>query len=117
MDTIFIRELRLSAWVGVHPHEKVAPQTIELNMEIGVPGEAVFKSGRVRDTIDYSVVINEIKGLLAQEHFGLVERLADRISRLLIDDFKAPWAKVAVTKFGAVKEARAVGACVERRSG
>ena len=116
MDTIFIRELRLSAWVGVHPHEKMAPQTVELDIEIGVPGETVFSTGRVRDTIDYSSVTESIKALLAQEHFGLVERLAERIARLVLQDFKAPWVRVSVTKLGALKEARRVGACIERRS-
>jgi dihydroneopterin aldolase len=30
MDFIFIRELRIDARVGLHKHEKIAPQTIEL---------------------------------------------------------------------------------------
>jgi dihydroneopterin aldolase len=115
MDTIFIRELRLPAWVGVHPHEKMAPQTIVLDIEIGVPGEAVFTTGRVRDTIDYSGVVDRIGALLSSEHFGLVERLADRVARLILQDFKAPWVKVSVTKLGALKEARGVGASVERK--
>jgi 7,8-dihydroneopterin aldolase/epimerase/oxygenase len=115
MDTIFIRELRLSAWVGVNPHEKMAPQTIELNIELGVPGDAVFRSGRVRDTIDYGAVAQRVRVLLADEKFGLVERLADRVAHIILDEFGAPWAKVSVAKFGAVKEARSVGAMVERR--
>jgi len=94
----------------------MAPQTVELDIEIGVPGETVFSTGRVRDTIDYSSVTESIKALLAQEHFGLVERLAERIARLVLQDFKAPWVRVSVTKLGALKEARRVGACVERRS-
>lgn len=115
MDTIFIRELRLSAWVGVNPHEKMAPQTIELSIEIGVPGEAVFRSGRLRDTVDYGAVAERIRLLLSQERFGLMERLADRVALIIIEEFNAPWAKVSVAKFGAVREARSVGASVERR--
>ena len=115
MDTIFIRELRMSAWVGVNPHEKMAPQTIELNIELGVPGETVFQTGRVRDTIDYGAVAQRVRRLLAEERFGLVERLADRVAHIILDEFNAPWAKVSVAKFGAVKEAKSVGASVERR--
>ena len=114
MDTIFIRELRLSAWLGVHRHEKVAPQTVELNIEMDVPGPAVFRTGRVRDTIDYALVTERLKAVLADERFGLVEKLADRVARLIVEEYKSPRVRVCVTKFGAIREARGVGACVER---
>ena len=66
MDFIFIRELRLDAWVGLHKHEKIAPQTIELDIEIGIPGDTVFASGKVADTIDYSVVVETVDAGSAQ---------------------------------------------------
>jgi len=114
MDFIFIRELRLEAWVGLHRHEKAAPQTIELDIEIGVPGDAVFASGKVGDTIDYGVVVEHIRTLVAAEHFGLVENLADRVARMILADFNAPRAKVSIAKLGVVKGAKHVGVCVER---
>ncbi len=114
MDIIFIRELRLEAWVGLHRHEKVAPQTIELDIEFGVPGDAVFASGKVGDTIDYGVVVEHIRALVAGGHFGLVENLADRIARMIIADFNAPRARVSIAKLGVVKNAKHVGVCVER---
>ena len=114
MDTIFIRELRLDAWVGLHKHEKIAPQTIELDIEIGVPGDAVFASGKVADTIDYGVVIEHVRTLVAKEHVGLVENLADRIARMIIADFRAPRVRVCIAKLGAVRNAKHVGVCVER---
>src|SRR3972149_3532637 len=117
MDVIFIRELRLDAWVGLHKHEKIAPQTIELDIEIGIPGDTGFASGKVGDTIDYGVVVEHIRALVATGHFGLVENLADRIARMIIADFNAPRAKVSIAKLGAVKNAKHVGVCVERTRG
>jgi dihydroneopterin aldolase len=114
MDTIFIRELRLDAWVGLHKHEKIAPQTIELDIEMGVPGEAVFSSGKVADTIDYSVVVEHVRALVAKEHVGLVETLADRIANMILADFGAPRVRVSIAKLGAVRSAKHVGVCVER---
>src|SRR3954468_23186799 len=108
MDTIFIRELRLEAWIGLYRHEKIAPQTIELDLEIGVPGDAVFASGRVQDTIDYGVAVERIRALLASEKFGLVESLADRIARLLIDEFHSPRVRVSISKLGILRDARRV---------
>ena len=114
MDTIFIRELRLEAWVGLYKHERLAPQTIEIDVEIGLPGDAVFRSGRIGDTIDYGIVVERLRALLASDHFNLIETLAERIARLILDELKAPWVKVSVTKLGVVQGARRVGVCIER---
>ena len=114
MDTIFIRELRLQARVGLRRYEKAAPQMIEIDLEIGVPGEAVFKTGKVADTIDYSVVVDRIRALIEKERFGLVESLAERLARLLIDDFGAPRVKIGITKLGVLRDARRVGVIIER---
>ena len=114
MDLVFIRELRLSAWIGIYKHEKAAPQTIELDIEMGLPGDAVFKTHKVRDTIDYAKVVLRLRALLEAEHFGLVETLADRIASLLLDEFHTPRVRVSVTKLGVLKEAKRVGAVVER---
>lgn len=114
MDTIFIRQLRLQAWIGLYRHEKVTPQTIELDLEIALPGDAVFKTRRVADTIDYGVVVEHIRALLAKERFGLVENLAERIAGLILQDFKSPHVKVSVAKLGALREAQRVGVTIER---
>jgi len=114
MDTIFIRELRLPAWIGLYRHEKIATQTIEIELEIAVPGNTVFKTGKVADTIDYGVVVERIRALLAAERFGLVETLAERIAILILDDFKAPRVKISIAKPGALRDARRVGVSIER---
>lgn len=114
MDCIFIRELRLDAWIGLHRYEKAAPQTIELELELGFPDPGVFRSGRVADTIDYAVVTHRLKELLAAERFGLIESLAERVAAVLLDEFHAPWVKITATKLGVLKEAKRVGVRIER---
>ncbi len=114
MDTIFIRQLRLQAWIGLYRHEKVAPQTIEIDLEIAVPGEKVFKTGKVADTVDYAVVAERVRALLAKERFGLVESLAERIADLILTDFPAPRVKVSIAKPGALRDAQRVGVSIER---
>ena len=114
MDTIFVRQLRLQAWIGLYRHEKIAPQTIEIDLEIALPGDAVFKTRKVADTIDYGVVVEHVRALLAKERFGLVENLAERIAGLLLEDFKSPRVKVSIAKLGALREAQRVGVTIER---
>jgi dihydroneopterin aldolase len=114
LDTIFIRQLRLQAWIGLYRHEKVAPQTIEIDLEIAVPGDKVFASGKVADTIDYAVVAESIRTLLAKERFGLVESLAEKIAELILADFRAPHVKVSIAKLGVLRDAQRVGVSIER---
>ena len=115
MDTVFIRQLRLQAWIGLYRQEKVSPQTVEIDLEIALPADgAVFNTRRVSDTIDYGVVVEHVRALLAKERFGLVENLAERIAELILQDFKTPRVKVSIAKLGVLRDARHVGVTIER---
>jgi dihydroneopterin aldolase len=115
MDAIVIRDLRVEALIGIHPRERHATQTVSVDLEIGIPGAAVFKSDKVADTIDYEQVALRIKALAGSGHFRLVEAFAERIARLLIDDLGAPWVKVSVAKIGILANAKFVGVTIERK--
>jgi len=114
MDAILIRDLRVEALIGIHKRERHLLQTVSLDLEIGLPGQDVFESDKVSDTIDYEQVALKIRSLAASGHFRLVETLADRIARLLIGDFGAPWVKVSASKIGVLANARFVGVSIER---
>jgi dihydroneopterin aldolase len=115
MDAIVIRDLRVEALIGIHRRERHATQTVTVDLEIGVPGSAVFASDQVADTIDYEQVALRIRALAAGGHFRLVETFADRIAALLLNDFGAPWVKVSAAKVGVLANARFVGVTIERR--
>ena len=118
MDAIFVRQLRLQAWIGLYRHEKIAPQTIEIDLEIALPADcAAFKTGRVADTIDYGVVVEHIRAILAKERFGLVESLAERIAESVLREFKTPRVKLSIAKLGVLRDARQVGVSIERSRG
>lgn len=115
MDAILIRELRVETLIGIHKRERHAPQTVSIDLDIGLPGGAVFRSDKVADTIDYEQVALRIRALAGAGHYRLVETLAERIARLLLEDFGAPWVKVAVAKIGILANAKLVGVTIERR--
>ena len=114
MDAILIRDLRVEALIGIHKRERHILQTVSIDLEIGLPGHDVFESDKVSDTIDYEQVALKIRGLAASGHFRLVETFAERIARLLIGDFGAPWVKVSAAKLGVLANARFVGVSIER---
>jgi len=115
MDSILLRDLRVEVLIGIHRRERHAPQIVSLDLDIGLPGEAVFTSDRVADTIDYEQVARRIRELAASGHFRLVETFAERIARILIEEFGAPWVRVTAAKVGILANARLVGVSIERR--
>jgi len=115
MDTILIRDLRVEVLIGIHKREHHVAQVVSIDLDIGLPGTTVFASDKVADTIDYEQVALRIKALAGTGHFRLVETFADRIAKLLLDDFKAPWVKVSAAKIGILPNAKFVGVSIERR--
>ena len=115
MDAIVIRDLRVEALIGIHKRERHVVQTLSIDLEIGIPGTAVFASDKVVDTIDYEQVTLRIKALAASGHFRLVETFAERVASLVIADFGAPWVKVSAAKIGILPNAKFVGVSIERR--
>ncbi len=115
MDAILIRDLRVEALIGIHKRERHVAQTVSIDLDIGLPGAKVFESDQVADTIDYEQVSLKIKALAGSGHFRLVETLAERIARLLLDEFGAPWTRVSVAKIGILANAKFVGVTIERR--
>src|SRR5258708_36009685 len=98
MDAILMRDLRVEASIGIHKRERHVRQTLSIDLDIGLPGAAVFSSDKVADTIDYEQVALRIRDLAASAHFRLVETVAERGAGLLMKDLGAPWGKVSVSQ-------------------
>jgi dihydroneopterin aldolase len=114
MDIIFLREIRLDARIGIYKREKTITQTVELDLDIALPDDRVFTSGKVANTIDYAVVIERIRATLVEQHYGLVENLAEHVAQIILREFHAPWVRVSIAKIGAQRNTRRVGVVIER---
>lgn len=114
MDTIFITDLRVEMLIGVYDWERKVPQTVQLDLEIGIPDASHPRSDRIRETIDYAKVIERIKASLKQDRFLLVERLAEHLAQLVMTEFKAPWVRINVSKLAVEKDVKRVGITIER---
>jgi 7,8-dihydroneopterin aldolase/epimerase/oxygenase len=114
MDIVFLRELKLKTLIGVLPWERQAPQTVQFDLEIGLPTSLPCVTDNVADTIDYSRVVKRIKEALAERRFALAEALAEHVAQLLLQEFNSPWVRVSVTKLGLMNEAKQLGVVIER---
>jgi len=116
MDIIFLREMRADTIIGIYEWERTTPQTIEIDMEIGIPTETPCHSDDISDTIHYGAVVERLRTALAEQHFLLIEALAEYIAQVIRDDFGSPWVKVSVSKLGILPGVKRVGVMIERGS-
>ncbi len=114
MDIIFIRELRADAWIGIYEWEKLRPQTLDFNLEIGLDTHRAGESDNIRDTVDYGKVVERIQADLKDQHFKLLEALAEHISQVILHDFKAQWVKISVAKIAHMRGVKMVGVTITR---
>ncbi len=115
MDIIFLREFKLKTLIGVYEWEHQVPQMIQFDLEIGLPNDYhAPQTDKVQDTIDYAKVVEAIKSSLAEQHFQLVEALAEHIAQLIMKRFGSPWIRVTVTKLGLIAEVKQLGVMIER---
>lgn len=116
MDKIFIHELRVDTVVGYYEWERQLPQTIELNLEIAIPGNRAGHSDRIKDTIDYGGVVTRVRESLAQTRFILLERVCEHVAEIVMQEFGAPWVAVSAAKIGLMRGVRRLGVSIERGS-
>ena len=114
MDIIFIDEFRLSTLICIYPREKVMPQTVEMSLQIGTSTVSAGASDDIGDTIDYAVVVERLRSELASQHFNLLEKLAEYVAGLLIEEFGARWVRVTIAKLGMMRGVKRVGVIIER---
>lgn len=115
MDIIFIDDLRVSTLIGIYPRERSVPQTVEITLQIGTSTAGAGASDEIGDTIDYATVVEKLRSELERQHFNLLEKLAEYIANLLLDDFGAQWVRVSIAKLGMMRGVRRVGVIIERQ--
>ncbi len=114
MDIIFIHDFRLNILIGIYEWERRVPQTVQFDLEIGIPGGRAGKTDAIDDTIDYAKVVARIEQTLGENHFSLLEKLAEHIAQLILGEFKSPWVKVSITKLAPLKNVKRLGVTIER---
>jgi dihydroneopterin aldolase len=114
---VFVRDLVVTARIGVHRREKKAPQPVRINIELLVPEDGRPLQDRLANVVDYEAVVDGVRRLAGDGHVNLLETLAERIAALCLRDARVRTARVRVEKPAVFADAAAVGIEIERHSG
>jgi 7,8-dihydroneopterin aldolase/epimerase/oxygenase len=111
---IFVRDLVLPCRIGVHAHEKQAPQRVRINVRLLVE-RAAGGSDELRHVLNYETIVADIRALTQGEHIELIESLAEQVMAICLASPRALAAQVSVEKLDVFAEAESVGVALERR--
>ena len=97
-DTVSIRELRVSAVIGVHDWEREIEQTLVFAVDMAADVAKAAASDHLSDALDYSAVAQTVRDVVLQGEFQLIETAAERVARQLLADYPLNWVRVEVAK-------------------
>jgi dihydroneopterin aldolase len=119
---MFLRDMVLTASIGVHPHEHAAPQRVRINVDLGVEDDGARLLSRQpvgRDemarVVDYEKLAEQVRAIVAAGHVRLVETLAERIAETCLSDRRVHLARIRVEKLDIFADAASAGVEIERR--
>ncbi len=87
MDKIIVKDLKLFCYHGVNPEEKLDGQNFIFDVEAGVDLSAPCESDNVDDTVSYAKIIKTIRRVAQSEKNDLLEKVAQRVSDALFEEF------------------------------
>ena len=102
MDQIQIRQLKLSAVIGVYPREREAPQAVIMDLTLHTDLQVAGRSDQLADTTDYAALVARVRKAASESHFQLLEALAEHIAGLCLREPRVAAVDVTAAKPGAL---------------
>ncbi len=87
MDKILIKNLKIFAYHGVNPEEKVMGQNFILDIDAVVDISKPCQTDNVNDTVSYADIIEETISIFTCQKDDLIERAAQRVADGLFKRF------------------------------
>ncbi|NOY54635.1 MAG: dihydroneopterin aldolase [Actinobacteria bacterium] len=90
--------IRVFAHHGVYPEERQAGQTFVIDVTMYLDLEPAAATDDLAATIDYGALAQAIHDRVADERWGLIERVAGRVADLVMEDVRIDAVEVTVHK-------------------
>lgn len=112
---IFLRNHVVEVQIGVHTHEKHAPQRVIFNVELFVPyAQSTPRADRLAEVVDYDFVRLLIARRVQRGHIELQETLCDELADEIIRHPQVQAVRLSSAKPDVYPDCEAVGVEVFR---
>jgi len=114
LDRIHIKDLLVRCIVGVNPEERREKQDVIIGITLYADYRKAGQSDSIEDAVNYKAVKQKVLATVQPSQFFLIERLAERIAEICLEDARVQRVRVSVEKPGALRFARSVGVEIVR---
>ncbi len=87
MDKIIVKGLRLFAYHGVNPEEKVDGQNFILDITATIDATKAKISDNVDDTVSYAKIIKTTRAVFTEKGYDLIEAAANKVGVTIMEAF------------------------------
>ena len=113
-DKIYIRDLAIRCIIGVNQDERTEKQDVVINVILFTDTRKAGQTDVLEYSVDYKMVKKAILSLVENSEFLLIEKLAEEIAKVCLDDFKVQKVNVTVDKPGVLRYTRSVAVEIVR---
>ncbi|MFV1974624.1 MAG: dihydroneopterin aldolase [Candidatus Scalindua sp.] len=113
-DKIYIRDLAVRCIIGVNHDERTEKQDVVINVILFTDTRNAGQTDILDDSVDYKMVKKAVLSLVEKSAFLLIEKLAEEIAKVCLDDSKVQKVNVTVDKPGALRYTRSVAVEIVR---
>jgi dihydroneopterin aldolase len=114
MDKVYIKGLSIQTTIGFFEWEKQIKQTLVIDLTMAWDTASAAANDELAKTLDYADISVAIERFANENPVDLLETLAERMAKFLMDTYHIPWLKLGIGKPGAVHNAQTVGVEIER---
>ncbi|MDH5539728.1 MAG: dihydroneopterin aldolase [Rhizobacter sp.] len=107
---LFLREYAVHIDIGVHEHEKRAPQRVLIDVDLFVPlALSTPRQDQLDEVVDYDFIRHSVDQRVARGHIHLQETLCDDLLAAMLAHPRVRAARVATQKPDVYPDCEAVG--------
>ncbi len=114
MDKVYIKGLSIQTTIGFFEWEKQIKQTLVIDLAMAWNTASAAANDELAKTLDYADISVAIERFANDNPVDLIETLAERMAKFLMETYRIPWLKLSIGKPGAVHNAQTVGVEIER---
>ena len=114
LDRIHINELKTRTIVGFNDWERKKKQDVSLSITLHADLAKACQSDQVSDTVDYKKIKNRVLEMVEKSQFQLIERMAEAVAALCLEEPEVFRVDVTVDKLSALRFARSVAVEITR---
>lgn len=116
-DKIRISDLKVRCIVGIYEEERREKQDIAIHITLYADLRQAGQTDRIEDTVNYKAIKKKVLNMAEGSSCHLIERLAQMVADICLEDERVERVEVCVEKPGALRFARTVAVEIERGRG